>query len=189
VSTANSVERIRNDLLLAGLLAIFVGIVSTEAYYIQFGMRHVTLAYPIFQIVFRGLTAILNYPYILSVYFFGVIFQVLEPTIAQSRRSAVWHPLSTGIAAITILILAYYLSVKAGEHMAAEDLTAGTSSIPRIALLELDQSTYTLSDDLRLLLESPDEIVVFKPSADLWNAHPVLRHIRKGDVHALEVSP
>src|SRR5215470_16246995 len=62
------VTTLRDELVLIGLLVSFVGLVYTDAYYSNFGVKYQLLALPTYHIVYAGLTAIVELPWLILVY-------------------------------------------------------------------------------------------------------------------------
>lgn len=184
---------LKEQLALIGTLVVFVGIVSTEAYYRQFGMRYQFMSLPASHIVYRGLTAVAFGPYIVIPYAIASLAFALDEhllTVSWGRlsrlRTVVAHTFVILLVAIT-----YPLAHHVGVREAERDLTLETSQLPRVISLNYgDDPEITSADGYRVLFAGPDSIVVFVPSArhDAASVVPHMRIFSKGGLHELRTS-
>src|SRR5580765_3285033 len=66
--SASLASSLRDQLVLIGFLVSFVGLVYTDAYYDDFGLKYQLLSLPWYHIVYAGLTAVAQLHWLLLVY-------------------------------------------------------------------------------------------------------------------------
>ena len=77
---AGLAEIAKSDFILLGAFLIFLGLISTDAYYRSFGLRFQFLSYPWNLILFRGVQTVTRFPSLL-------IFPILVLITLQVDRS------------------------------------------------------------------------------------------------------
>ena len=183
---------IKDELLLLSSLVLFVGLVSTEAYYSYFSVRYQLLGLPSSHVIYRGLTVLIDAPYLLVPYLAAAIWLWLSNHAKLDGRHR-WHRLRGPLAYALIVCvpgITYPLARHAGVAQARADLRAAGSSLPRVLTMEVSRNggnlhVYGDEDRLRLLLTTPDHVIVF-PLPENSNQIPVIRRFLKGDVHVIE---
>lgn len=184
---------IKDELFLIGFLVLSIGIVFTDAYYARFGVKYQLLSLPTFHIVYRGLTALIDAPYLMLPYLLTMTWLVLDLQAIKrgwSRFISV-RVLASYIVLFGVLALSYPLGVRAGVKLAEQDLRNTTSTLPRIARMLTDKEEFRLpTDNYRLLMIDADYVLIFKPLEPGDQATiPKIKRYSKGDVHVIETLP
>lgn len=181
---------IKDELILISFLILFVGIISTDAYYSAFGIKYQFLHLPPFHIIYRGLTVILVYPYLLIPYSLTVLLLVIDFYAARKKwaKYFLFRSLQTYLLLGLLLALTYPLAVNAGWKGAKLDMRE-KSTLPRVITLNMKNATFDMTHNLRLLVADSDYVVVFKPIDEARGASsPLVQRFLKGDVYVLETT-
>lgn len=179
---------LKEQLALLALLVLLTGTVSVERYYESFGLHYQFLDIPGEHLVYRGLTVVFDSTKVLILYFGAVIWLIADDRLSESGHTFFYHWRNALAYAwvLGLAFLGYFFSVAAGERQAERDMGAGTR-LPKISW----SSDETLGEncrsrvldptqDLRLLLESADELVLFVPmAAPSASATPDVIHVSK----------
>ena len=80
---------IKDELLTLSSLVLFAGIISTEAYYDSFSVRYRLLGLPSSHVVYRGLTILIDAPYLLVPYLLAAI-RLCSLIASQDGRFTYW---------------------------------------------------------------------------------------------------
>src|SRR5581483_643969 len=167
---------------------LFVGIISTDAYYSAFGMKYQFLHLPPFHIIYRGMTVLLVYPYLFIPYSFTVLLLVIDFYAARKKwaKYFLFRSLQTYLLLFLLLALTYPLAVNAGWKGAKLDMRE-KSTLPRVITLNMKNASFGGQDNLRLLIADSDYVVVFQPIDEVRGAtSPLVQRYLKGDVYVLE---
>lgn len=181
---------LRDQLVLIGFLVSFVGLVYTDAYYDDFGLKYQLLSLPWYHIVYAGLTAVAQLPWLLVVY--ALLAAVLQiDAFALLKRTAILRLRRIFLVLVVpcILVVTYALARHAGHSRYALDTDPHTSTLPMVVKLKVDHvdGTFGPSDELRVLMVDSDHIIVFKPQASR-DSVPNLKRFLKGDAHEFETT-
>jgi hypothetical protein len=184
---------IKDELIIISFLVIYIGIISTDAYYSYFGLKYQFFQFPIFHIIYRGLTVLLQspilwIPYILTFSLLSLDFYAIKSKWSWYQKS---RTLGMYITLLILLIITYPLAIKAGRKGAELDVVEKTSSLPRIIRLKtaIDKKEIQLDANYRLLLDSGDYVVFFQPiEASDEAIYPKIHRYLKGDVYVLETN-
>jgi hypothetical protein len=156
---------IKEQFVLIGMLVILIGTVYTNSYYSGFGLRYQSLALPASHILYRGLTAIIDMPFLAVPYLVGVGWLAFASTVKAGNGAL--FPIWTGyLSLVIILAITYPLATYAGSRAARRDLGTG-STLPRVKRLlpkeAASESSCDTADVCRLLLVDSDYLYVFVP--------------------------
>lgn len=201
-STQSISANLKDELLLIGFLVLFVGIISTDAYYASFGVRYQFLDLPSFHIVYRGLTVLTSAPYLLLPYGLVVLFLWSGRNVylfGVNSWFQHWRTLLSYAAILVMLAVTYPMARYAGKRAAEIDLHETTTTLPEVVYLVIDKNAdqdQKISDALvndetnyRLLLIDSDYVVVFKPiKAGVTSYFPNIKRIGKGAIHVIETN-
>lgn len=210
-STQSISATLKDELLLIGFLVLFVGIISTDAYYAAFGVRYQFLNLPSFHIVYRGLTVLTSAPYLLLPYGLVVLFLWLGRNVylfGVNSWFQHWRTLLSYAAILVMLAVTYPLARYAGRSAADLDLHEATTTLPEVVRLVTNQDkgqekeqdkgqekeqqiedSLTNKTNYRLLLIDSDFAVVFEPiKPGVTNFLPSIIRIAKGDIHVIETN-
>jgi hypothetical protein len=181
---------IKDEIVLIGFLILFVGIISTDAYYHTFGINYQFLNLPPSHIIYRALTILFDAPYLLIPYLIAISWMMVNNYAAlRGWRMLVKFRVQLSYLLILLLLIATYpLAGHAGRKQANLDLHEQTTTLPRIINLELSNGErYGPEEKLRLLMVDSDYIVVFAALNSNANATvPNIKRLSKGDVHVIE---
>jgi hypothetical protein len=155
-------EIVKADFLLVGAFLLFLGLISTDAYYRAFGLRFQFLTYPWNLIIFRGLLTVVRYPWLwLLLLVIVVLFQVdrglsRNTTFSHhSWRIAVGYIL-TVIVAASLPALGTYI----GADEATKDMQWTATTLPKITRIAGDDGQQECPQCLLLLMDS-SQVVYF----------------------------
>jgi hypothetical protein len=184
---------IKDELVIISFLVIYVGVISTDAYYSYFGLKYQFLQFPTFHIIYRGVTVLLIsplllVPYILTVSLLSLDFYAIKAKWIRYQR---FRTLGMYTILLALLVTTYPLAIKAGKKGAELDVVERTSSLPRIIRLKTqkDEPEIRLDSNYRLLLANGDYVVFFRPvEASDEGIYPTIHRYLKGDVYALDTN-
>jgi hypothetical protein len=183
------VSTLRDQLILIGLLVSFVGLVYTDAYYNDFGVKYQLLALPWYHIVYAGLTAVVQLPWLFLIYaLLAIVLQI--DALALATRSTILLLRRIFLVPIVpgLLVITYVLARSAGHSRSALDLNPHTSTLPKVVKLSVDRvADFDPTDHLRVLMVNSDHIIVFDPQESPGSV-PNIKRFLKGDVHEFETT-
>ena len=169
-----------------------MGIISTDAYYAQFAVKYQFLNLPVSHIIYRGLTVLIDAPYLLLPYLLAVAWMAFDIYATKHLRSTFRTMRTIAAYSITLVILAvtYPLAVKAGIGQAQNDLYDKTSSLPHVVRLVTTKEEFAGPDrNYRLLMTDASFVIVFKPlDANDRGAVPHIKRFSKGDIYVIETT-
>jgi hypothetical protein len=175
-----------------GLLFLYIGLLSTEAYYVAFGIRYQFLGLTSFHIVYRGLTVVRDAPYLLVPYALAVLWLTFYDAFASRYwpRLAELRIATTFLLSFALLVGSYPLAVAAGRHQARTDMATQTTGLPSVTEMNGAPILETVrpEDQYRLLLSDGDYVYLIEtvPLNDVRKeAQPIITRIAKGDIHVL----
>jgi hypothetical protein len=191
-NTPNGASLIKDEILLLGLLVLYVGIISTDAYYGQFGLRYQFLSLPSFHIVYRGLTGMIYTPYLIAPFLLAVLWLRLDSILDPEKhpgffafRKAIGYFLLLAILAST-----YPLAVRAGNNLARMDLNEETSQLPKVVWMQTADGVLDppkRSDFYRLLIDDSSYVMVFAPLQPGEPASGInIKRFQREYVHVIE---
>jgi hypothetical protein len=175
--------------VLIGLLVSFVGLVYTDAYYNDFGVKYQLLSLPWYHIIYAGLTAVVQLPWLILIYaLLAIVLQIdafalaTRTTILQIRRIFL-------VLIVPFLLVTTYVAARnAGHSRYALDTNSNTSTLPKVVKLSVDRvADFAPTDHLRVLMVNSDHIIVFQPQ-ECSDSVPNIKRFLKGDVHEFETT-
>ena len=177
---------IRDEIALLGLLVLFIGIVSTDHYYQQFGLRYQFLGLPSFHIAYRGLTAMMSEPSLIVPALIGALWLNSDMVLKSSKLSR-FRGFRVPIRYLLLLFTiaaSYPLAARAGMRLALLDYQENTCRMP---MVEIDTPTGPVEPEnggyYRLLNADANYVMVFAPLQDGEIASaPNIRFFRKEEV-------
>jgi hypothetical protein len=110
----------KEQFALIGMLVVLIGAVYTDSYYSGFGLRYQSLGLPASHILYRGLTAVVDMPFLVVPYVVGVGWLALASSPKANDRARFPY---LGWLSVSRLHSRHYLS--------SGDLCRGTSSQAR----------------------------------------------------------
>lgn len=148
-----NIEAIKNYLALLGVLSVFMGMVSLDAYYQRFGLQYHFLNIPTSHSVYRGLTIITHAWYILIPFLIGGVWCSLIGSIFVKELPKWIQPnqLNTLFIIFVITSISYPLAWMAGDDGALEDLKISTTTLPKVMSINLKDYDYPVDKNLHLL--------------------------------------
>jgi hypothetical protein len=156
------------DFLLIGAFLLMLGLISTDAYYRNFGLRFQFLTYPWNLIVFRGVLTVVRYP------LYG----------CSSSRSLLWFRSTGGsrprrgfdingwrigvvyVLAAVVIVCMPSLGTLIGSKEAKEDRYFMQSTLPKLYKIVGTGGVQEPCDNCLLLLMDSSEIVYFSGIPD-----------------------
>ncbi len=163
-----SSENIYKLLTTLSLIVILVGIVTTEYYYIQFGIKYQFLEIPFFHLLYRGITAIYSAWYLIIIYIsIGIWLSFIETNnTIKVRKNKFYKFLSNKTVSILLISLAILVSFPVargiGISQAKKDLNYNTCTLPELLSIEIHgKEQLDFDSSYRLLNISQDYIVFF----------------------------
>jgi hypothetical protein len=142
---------IKDELIIMSFLVLYIGIISTDAYYSYFGLKYQFFQFPIFHIIYRGLTVLLQSPILLIPYILTISLLSLDFYALKSNWIRYQNFRTPGmyIILLILLVITYPLAIKAGKRGAELDVVEKTSSLPRIIRLKTEiDSLYLKSKEI-----------------------------------------
>ena len=180
---------VKDEMVLLGLLVMFVGMSSTEAYYSVFGLRYQYLAFSPWQLLYRGLTALLDAPSLLVPYLVAVVWMCWhrEEGKRKKRDRGMWSNFASYLMVLLLLVTSYPLARWQGRRLAARDIDENTTTLPHVISMITERDERTAEDGYLLLLADSDYFFVFTPlsSSDL----PFVERIPKDNIRMCMYGP
>lgn len=155
-------EIVKADFLLVGAFLIFLGLISTDAYYRAFGLRFQFLTYPWNLIIFRGLLTVVRFPWLWL--FLLVMITAFQFDRSLSRNPTLNHTWRIGAGYLCIAIVVACLpqfGTYLGAREAATDMEWGTTTLPRITKVVSSDGQQEDCPHCLLLLMDSSEVVYF----------------------------
>jgi len=183
------ISTLRDELVLIGLLVSFVGLVYTDAYYNDFGVKYQLLSLPWYHIVYAGLTAVAELPWLILVYALpAIVLQIdafgLAPQSVIFRIRRIFLVLVVPL----LLVITYLLARYAGHSRYSLDTDPNASTLPKVVKLSVDRGVaFGPTDQMRVLMVDSDHIILFQPQAGAGSV-PNIKRFLKGDVHEFETT-
>lgn len=191
----------KDQFILLGILILFVGLCSLDAYYSSFGIRFQFLDLSNSHIIYRGVQLLFEKYYIIAAYLILIIWQVLDNFfIKKGYKFYLEKRVLFGYTLIaSLFIISYYTANAIGRQIGSEDMYEETSRLPEIINI-MDNSLpqdffvsnpFTKTSNFRLLLIDNDFVIIFKPlnlTKDGKEAFPNILRLPKGDVKFIETN-
>jgi hypothetical protein len=156
-------EIAKNDFILIGAALLYLGLVSTDAYYRSFGLRFQFLSYPWNLIVFRGILTVVRFPILwLPIAFIVVALQIDRALIAKGRfgrqylRMASLYLLSAGF-----IWWMTNAATSIGLKEATSDMFWETTTLPHINRLVNSSSVEEKCPHCVLLMMDSSQVTYF----------------------------
>lgn len=188
----------KDQFILIGSLILYIGLVSIDEYYSNFGIRFQFLNLSSSHIIYRGIQIVFSNYYIILLLLTIAAWQYLEEYILYERYPIyrIFRIQASYIFLLVMLFLSYFIARNTGKKMAKLDLNITTSTLPEIIDISSEEyNKYTNRNminetvNFRLLLIDGDFVIVFKPIKNNENAtYPNIVRIDKGDVKLLETN-
>ncbi len=180
---------LKEQLALITFVVLFAGLVSTETYYAGFGVRYQVLEFSITHLVYRGLTAVLDGPWLIVAYLIAMGWLAGGSAGMAGRwpRTAPWVQPITYALVILVVITTYLAGIAAGAHAADVDLRSGTSRLPVVRELKNKDGKAMPFAGYRLLFAGKDIVILFKPAASTAEV-PFIHLIKRDDTSDITLS-
>jgi len=156
---------LKEQFAMIAILVVLIGTVYTDSYYAALGLRYQFLNLPASHIAYRGLTALVDAPYLVLPYFVGILWLGFASTTgkANAARLRIW----AGYLVIAVVVgIAYPLASYAGQRAAKRDL-GNDSHLPKVKLLlpkeAANGTSCGVADTCRLLLVDSEYLYMFVP--------------------------
>jgi hypothetical protein len=188
-SNQSFLTTLRDEILLIGFLVSFVGLVYTDAYYSDFGIRYQLLALPTYHIVYAGLTAVVELPWLVLVYAVPAMLVNFDWFSFTSLRFSSYLRNTFLILFVPLLLgSSYWLARIAGNHRYERDVDEDRSTLPRLVRLQVEHGPgFDRHDGMRVLMVDSDYIIIFQPQKGR-GAVPHIQRFLKGDVHVFDTT-
>jgi hypothetical protein len=191
-SATSSLGKLKDELFLITFFIICSGLVYTDSYYQQFGIKYQFLNLSLMDIIYRGLTLILHSPAILIPYFFAMLAMIVE--IICTRKAIKFLldfklPLAYLFLFANLLII-YPIADHAGRQQALKDMNAKTTGLPKIIYMDAVEGEVKIQYPLQqfaLFSNNTDLILYFELSANK-NTMPIIKSIKKSDIKYLDIA-
>jgi len=156
-------EIVKADFLLVGAFLLFLGLISTDAYYRAFGLRFQFLTYPWNLIIFRGLLTVVRYP---RLWLFLLVIVVLFQVDRGLARSTTFRHHNWRIAIgymLTAIVIACLpaLGTNIGADEASKDMQLNTTTLPKIVRIVGSDGQQENCPQCLLLLMDSSQVVYF----------------------------
>lgn len=180
---------LKEQLALISFVVLFAGLVSTETYYAGFNIRYQVLELSITHLVYRGLTAIFDGPWLVFAYLVAIGWLAGGSAIVSKRwpRTTPWTALITYSLVILVVVVAYFAAVAAGANAANADLAAETSRLPVIREIKDKDGNLMPFADYRLLSAGKDSVIIFRPAENSAEV-PFIHLLKRGDTGEIILS-
>jgi hypothetical protein len=161
----SSAAILKEQFAIIAILVVLIGTAYTDSYFAAFGLRYQSLNLSAAQILYRGLTAVIDMPFLALPYLIGVLWLgfVSASTDRNRLRIRIW---ASYLTVALIVAIAYSLATYAGLRAGRRDL-GGDSQLPRVKQLLPREAAIGTSceapDACRLLLVDSDYLYVFVP--------------------------
>jgi hypothetical protein len=156
-------EIAKNDFILTGAALLYLGLVSTDAYYRSFGLRFQFLSYPWNLIVFRGILTVVRFPALWVPLAIVIAILQVDRTLAakglfgrQSLRVGLLYLIAAGFVWWTT-----NAATKVGLKEATTDMVWQTTTLPHIVKLVNSSSTEERCERCVLLMLDSSQLVYF----------------------------
>lgn len=186
---AGLASALKEQLALITFVVMFAGLVSTETYYSAFGIRFQVLALSIPHLVSRGLTAVIDGPFLLLAYLTAIVWLAAGAawTGVQRPRLAGFIPLISYALIFVVVAVAYYSAVAAGRHAAERDLAGATSRLPTVQAMNSADGKPLPYHGFRLLTVGADTVALFKPAQSRAES-PFIHLLKRDSVGEITIS-
>jgi len=183
---------VKDELFLISFIILCAGLVFTDSYFQRFGFRYQLLDLSTVHIVYKGLTILINSPFMLIPYLLTVGLISFE-MLAIRKKMTVFLMMRTPIIYLFLivnLLIIFPLAKNAGVRQALIDIQEETSKLPKIKkLLTKDFVIEAPKDGYLLFMIDGDFVTVFTPlRPSEKNAYPIIKRISKSEITMLETS-
>jgi hypothetical protein len=156
-------EIAKNDFILIGAALLFLGLVSTDAYYRSFGLRFQFLSYPWNLIVFRGILTVIRFPVLwLSVAFIALVLQIDRTLTARNHVTKQY--LRMALLYLLSAVFVWWMTNAAtaiGLKEATSDMFWATTTLPHINRIVNSSSVEEKCPHCVLLMMDSSQITYF----------------------------
>lgn len=155
---------LKEQLALVTFIVLFGGLVATETYYAGFGIRYQVMELSVTHLVYRGLTAALDGPWLILAYLVAIGWLAGGGAWVAARGPgwSRWSQPITYALVIALIVLAYAAAIAAGAHAARLDLAERTSRLPTIREIRGKDGNALPFAGHRLLFAGKDSVILFK---------------------------
>ncbi len=191
----------KDQFILLGVLILFVGLCSLDAYYTSFGIRFQFLDLSNSHVIYRGVQLLFEKYYIIIIYLALLIWQISDNYFLKiSYKPYVERRIVLGYLVIILLfIISYFTARFAGNQIGKEDIYDSTSSLPEIINITDDSlpedfsidNPFSKTSNYRLLLIDKDYVLIFKPlnlKKDGKKSFPNIFRLPKSNVKFIETN-
>jgi hypothetical protein len=156
------------DFLLIGAFLLLLGLISTDAYYRNFGLRFQFLTYPWNLIVFRGVLTVVRYPLLWLLVIPIVVAIQVDRWLAAAAwfRYNGWRIGIVYVLAAVVIVCMPSLGTLIGSKEAKEDRYFSKSTLPKLYKIVGTGGVQEPCDNCLLLLMDSSEIVYFSGIPD-----------------------
>lgn len=174
---------LKEQLALLTFIVLFGGLVATETYYAGFGIRYQVMEFSLTHLIYRGLTATLDSPWLIIAYVAATAWLAsgAEWFHASSPRFVPWVQPVTYILVTLVIVTAYFAAIAAGANSANKDLAAATSRLPVIRALIGKDANPLPFEGYRLLFAGTDSVILFKPTRSPAEV-PFIHLLKRDDI-------
>jgi hypothetical protein len=185
--SASVAPPLRDQIALLGMLVFFAGVVETEQYYRMFSLKYQSLSIPVSHLVYRGATAVLEWPLLVAPYFLALAWLLGSVRFPIALRMNP-VPVVNATVLILVVVLTFAIAQKAGTNEAQADFVELTCQLPKIKRIAAKRAAGLDDGRYRLLTVTSDYVIMYQPlEQDVRYEIPKVKFIRKEDIDAIEV--
>lgn len=186
---AGLTSALKEQLALITFVVLFAGVVSTETYYSAFGIRYQVLALSVPHLVSRGLTAVIDSPFLLLAYLTAIVWLSAGAAWIGRERPGLagFIQLISYVLIFVVVAVSYYSAVAAGRHGAETDLAGATSRLPTVQSMTSPEGKPLPYEGFRLLTAGADTVAVFKPAQSRAES-PFIHLLKRDSVGEITIS-
>lgn len=180
---------LKEQLALVTFLVLFAGMVAVDTYYAGFGVRYQVMDFSATHLVYRGLTAVIDGPWLVIAYLVatGWLAGGSAWLAAQGARWVRWVQPITYALIIVLVLVAYLAAIVAGANAAKSDLADKTSRLPVIREIKGKDGAVLPFAGYRLLFAGKDSVVLFKAATSPAES-PFIHLLKRDDTSDITIT-
>ncbi len=183
---------VKDELFLISFIILCAGLVFTDSYYQRFGFKYQLLDLSAMHIIYKGLTMVINSPFMLIPYLLTVGLILFE-VFAIRKKMNLFLMMRTPVIYLFLIInllIIFPLAKNAGVKQAMIDIKSTSSGLPKIkTLISKDFTIKAPMDNYLLFMIDGSFVTVFVPlDENEKNAYPIIKRVSKSEISLLETS-
>lgn len=180
---------LKEQLALITFLVLFAGLVAIDTYYAGFGVRYQVMDFSVTHLVYRGLTAVIDGPWLVIAYIVAIGW-LAGGSAWLADHGARWVPWVQPITyalIIFLVLVAYLAAITAGANAASCDIADKTSGLPVIREIKSKDGAELPFAGYRLLFAGKDSVVLFKAAASPAES-PFIHLLKRDDTGDITIT-